>query len=294
MAMDLSAVVQSAPQLFRDLPLWINIAQLVFYTGLATTFGGIIMKAYRGHISGIPRFGGRLVFGFLAVVSGLGLSWIIPNFSDIYIYKVMQSLFLNVIPGTIVATVVLFFSLKMISYNIFNIRGIEKAIEKLEKERVQARKVESEERREHKQGIRHPVRIGGIVLFIVFITVSLAGFQGLPNPMEEMGFTQEELNSIADQLEDMDSAYGGVFGNMDSETMQECMNAASVLQDQSAISGAEPYSNRNIETLVEEYTGESMTGMYSIQSVEGFYVLSKTETKMCLSTTESLCLCQDL
>ena len=95
-----------------------------------------------------------LLGGFLAVVCGIGLSWLFPFFSEVYMYRLMQALFVNVIIGGIIAAVVLYFALKMVSHNIFNIPGIDSAIKRLQERKKKALEVERKESLHKKQGIR--------------------------------------------------------------------------------------------------------------------------------------------
>jgi hypothetical protein len=288
-ALDLATIVASAPQLLRDMPLIINIVQLVFYLGLAMTFGGYIMRGYGGFISGPVRLVGRLVFGFLAVVGGLGISWLLPYFSDVMIYRVMQALFLNVIIGGIISTIVLFAALRMVSHNIFNIPGIEHAIKRLEDLRKKALEVERKERTSKRQGIRHPVRFGGVVVLAVFLVISLMGFTGFPNPMEELGFSQRELNRMADQMDQINDDYGDRIGEILSD---ECSGVVSLLSDQDAISGAQPYRNTQVQDMVEDEAGEAVQSMFIIDSVDDSFVLAVTDNQTCIATMNTVCLCQ--
>ena len=294
--MDISALIQSAPQVFRDLPFLINLAQLIFYAGLVLTFGGFIMKAYRGYLSVYLRIVGRLVFGFLALVCGMGISWVIPSLSQVPIYAVVQAVFLNVILGGVIASLAIYATLRMISYNVFNLPGIEKAIHNLAEMKDKARKVEKKEKAKHRHGIRHPVRLAGLAGFAAFLVIGLMGFQGFPNTMAELGFSQEDMERMADQMDYINREYGDRIGEItiDSEMMEECMGAVSLLQDQEAMAAARPYSNPSAEGLIEEYTGEDVTEMYSIQAESGFYILSITQSQACLSTIRTVCVCESI
>lgn len=292
MAFDIAGIMQSAPQMLRDLPLLINITQAIFYAGFALTLGGYIMKAYGGFIRGALKWVGRLAFGFLAVVCGIGLSWLFPYFSEVYMYKLMQALFLNVVIGGIIAAVVLFFALKMVSHNIFNIPGMDSAIKSLQERKKKALDVEKKEKLHKKQGIRHPIRLAGVILLAGFLIVSLMFFQGFPDPMEELGFSQDDLENMAQQMEEMDELVGEDLQNMDPETLSECMRAAEVLSDQATIAGAKPHTDNVIENLVEEETGEEVTGLYSVTSGPDTFIFAMTETQTCLATTDDICMCQ--
>ncbi|MCK4714151.1 MAG: hypothetical protein KAT35_01130, partial [Candidatus Aenigmarchaeota archaeon] len=234
-------------------------------------------------------------FGFLAVVGGVGISWMIPVFSEFYIYKVLQSLFINVIIGGIIATSVFFLALKLISYNIFNIPGIESEIDRLHRLKNKALDIERKERSGKRQGIRHPIRIAGLGVLAGFLIIGLVGFTGFPNPMDEMGFSQDELDNMADQMESINENYGDKIAEIlgDTERLGECMGAAEILQDQSVLSDAQPYTDLATKRMVEEYAGEFVTEMYQFRSGEDVYILSLTENQACLSTPTVMCLCQE-
>jgi hypothetical protein len=269
--------------------------QLVFYAGLAFTFGGFIMKAYSGFMSGKMRLVGKLVFGFLAVVSGVGISWMIPVFSEFYIYSVLQSLFINVMIGGIIATAMFFLALKLISYHVFNIQGIESEIDRLHRLKNKELEIERKERSGKRHSIRNPVRIAGLGALAGFLIIGLVGFTGFPNPMEELGFSQDDLEDMADQMESINENYGDRIAEIleSTEKLGECMGAAELLQDQSVLSDAQPYTDLATKRMVEEYAGEFVTVMYQLRSVENVYILSITENQVCLSTPTVMCLCQE-
>jgi hypothetical protein len=296
MALDISGIMESAPQMFRDLPFIINLVQLVFYAGLVLTFGGFVMRAYKGHLSGPMKIVGRLAFGFLALVCGIGISWAIPPLSSVPIYAIMQAVFLNIIIGGVIATVVLYAVLRMISYNVFNLPGIDREIKHLEGMRKRAGEVEKEEKARNRRGIRHPVRLAGVVGLAAFLVIGLAGFQGFPDVLAELGFTQEDMESMAEQIEYVNEEYGDRIGEVlgDTEKLRECAGAMSLLQDQEAMSSMEPYTSAAVEGMVGEYTGEAVTGMYSIRSGPGFYVLALTQSRACLATLSVVCVCEDI
>jgi hypothetical protein len=289
--MDLTGILQSAPQILRDTPFLINLFQLLLYAGLILTFGGFVMKAYRGYLSAPARVLMRVVFGFLALVTGLGITWLIPDFSDVMVYNVIQALFLNVIIGGAVATVVLFLALRMVSYHIYNIKGLEKEIDELEKLEEKARNVERKEKQKRWEGIHHPVRVGGLALLASFLVVGLIGFGGFPSPMEEMGITQKDLDMMADQIESMSDYLGGV--EIGPEWIDECMGATS-LMSMDSISRAQSYSNPEVRRMIEDHTGESVSEMYSVTSDMKMFVMSITDTKFCVSTTTTICACNSL
>ena len=128
----------------------------------------------------------------------------------------------------------------------------------------------------------------------VFLIASLLLFQGFPNPMDgfgEFGFDQDDLDTIADQVGEA----GDIVDELpdDPDVLEECMKATAILQDQATIAGAEPYRNTEIETLVEERTGENVAGMYTVSSDTDTFVLVVTATQTCLTTMTDICICQD-
>jgi hypothetical protein len=296
MALDLLSLIQSAPQILKDLPFIINLVQLVFYASLVLTFGGFVMKAYKGYLSGPMKFLGRLIFGFLALICGMGISWMIPLLSNQFIYNIVQTLFLNIILGGIIATIAIFVTLRMISYHIFNIPGIEKSIKYLQEMKVKAGEVEKEEKAKNRTGIRHPVRIAGLAGLAVFLVIGLVGFQGFPNVLGELGLTQQDLDMMAEQIEFVNAEYGDRIGEIlgDSAKLQECSGAFELMQDQEKLSSMQTYTNPGVKQMVEDYTGEAVIEMFSIQAEPGFYVFSMTQNKACLSTLQVVCLCEDI
>jgi hypothetical protein len=296
MAMDFSSILQSAPQMFRDLPFLLNLTQFIFYAGIAFTLGGIVMRAYKGQLSSLARLIGRTVFGFLVVVTGFGISWAIPVLTDVPIYSIAQSLFINVILGSLISTAILFLAIRLVSYHIYNIRGIQSGIENLKKRLKKAREVETKEKKEGRQGIRNPVRIAGLVILAAFIIIGLSGFRGFPNPMEEIGLDPDDLNDMADQMDTINEQYGDTIADVleNPDMVQECMGAVSLLDDMNALEQARPYQSTAVQRMIEDYTGEPVIEMYGLDTDSGFYVFSISGTQACISSVNVVCACHDM
>ena len=211
-----------------------------------------------------------------------------------YIYAAIQTVFLNVIIGGALATAILYGALKMVSWHIYNIHGMDRAIMALKKQRSEAKEIQAKEKEHHMTGIRHPVRIAGVALLATFLTLSLISFQGFPNPMEEMGMSQEDLNEMADQMEMIDQEYGDQLGDI-GELMSkpECMGVIDLLDDQGAMDDAETYSDPAVQAMIEAEAGEPVITMLRISSGQGFYIAGITETKVCIATLATVCICQD-
>ena len=286
--------MQSLPFLLRNFSFFMNLSMVTLYALYVFWMGGYVMKGYAGFVKGPVRIVGRIAFGLLALVCGIGISSIIPPLSSDFFIGIIQDIFIDPIIGIVISTVILYVSLKMVSHDIYNIPGIERAIKRLESLKKKAADVEKKEKLHKKEGIRHPIRLGGVVLLAVFLIASLLLFQGFPNPMDgfgEFGFDQDDLDTIADQVGEA----GDIVDELpdDPDVLEECMKATAILQDQATIAGAEPYRNTEIETLVEERTGENVAGMYTVSSDTDTFVLVVTATQTCLTTMTDICICQD-
>ncbi|MFC2143869.1 hypothetical protein ACFLQO_00700 [Candidatus Aenigmatarchaeota archaeon] len=117
---DISGLLSVAPAMMRDLPQILNGMQIVFYIVLILGFGSIIVKGYRGYAHFAIKMLMRLGFGFVALVCGIGISGIIPAFSNNAFYTIIQSMIINPFLGIIISTIVLTISLYMISHNASN------------------------------------------------------------------------------------------------------------------------------------------------------------------------------
>lgn len=296
MAIDFSQILQSAPQLFRDLPFLMNLAQTIFYAGLVLTFGGFVMKGYGGAISAKGRVLGKVVFGILALVTGLGISWVIPVFSDVPMYAILQTAFINVVLGGLMATAVLYLSITLISYHVYNIDRMKHNIKRIRERLKKARKVESDEKKHGRRGLKNPVRIAGLAIFIGFLLFGLSGFTGFPNPMDSLGFDEQDLDRMAGQIEDLNEQYGDVLPELMSDpgAMEECMGAVGVMEDQAAIQSATTYTDPGTEAMIEAFANEEVVSMLGIDSDSGFYVFAMTRTKACIATLSTVCACQAL
>jgi hypothetical protein len=288
-----TTVISSAPQILREAYFWINLFQLIFYAGLILTFGGFITRALKDHFEGPWMVVGRLIFGFLALVTGLGISWLFPRFSTASVFLILQGLFLDILIGGAVASVILYLALRLVSYHLYNIKQIEERIDELEELEEKARKIEKQEHEQHKEGIRNPIRVIGLALLAAFIVIGLLGFRGFPSPMEQMGLSQEDLDRMASSLEQLSEEDLESLGEMtgDSDKLAECMGAVDLL-DPNVLAGAVPYDNPEAQRMVEDYAGEPVQAIYQITSDDGFYIFSLTETKACLSTTRVVCMCR--
>jgi len=292
--MDYDLLMQSAPQIFRDLPFLMNLAQLMLYIGIAFTFGGLIMMAYHGHISRPARFAGRFAFGFLALICGFSLAGFLPQLSDVYIYTAIQSIFLNVIIGGAIATAILYGTLKLVSWHIYNIHGIDNSIIGLKNLRNEAKEVQAKEKEHHMTGIRHPVRIAGLCIFASFLVLSLIFFPGFPNPMKGLDMSQDDLKEMAAQLDIINDEYGNLGDISELMDDPECMGVIELLNDQDAMDSAETYSNQAVQERIEQKAGEPVITMYGIRSGQSFFIAGITENKACIATLTKVCICRDL
>ena len=137
--------------LMRNFSLIMNISLLIMYGFLVFWMGGYVMRGYAGFVRRAVKWVGRLAFGFLSLICGLGISSFIPSFTNDFFLGLLQRLFINAIIGVVISTVVLYFALKMVAHNVFNIPGIDRAIKRLQDRKKKALDVESKESLHKKQ-----------------------------------------------------------------------------------------------------------------------------------------------
>jgi hypothetical protein len=296
MAVDITSLLQTLPDMVRTLPFYLNLFQLMFYATLTFTLGGLIIRAFGGYIPYFMKILGRLVFGFLALVTGLGIAWIIPSLSEIYIFQVMQELFLDVAIGAAISACILFVTLKMASYHLYNVAFIRRRIEDLRNLEEKALKIQQTERAKRKTGLRHPVRMIGIAAMGIYIAFGLVGFYGFPSFMKEIGITEEDLGAFADQIDNLMGEYGGTIADIirSPTSMQDCTKAVGIIDNNEALSSLQPYDNSTIRAMVEEFSGETVNEMYSVQLEGKLYILAITPNQGCVSSTRVVCMCKDL
>ncbi len=286
---DISGLLSIAPAMMRDLPQILNGMQIVFYIVLILGFGSIIVKGYRGYAHFAIRMLMRLGFGFVALVCGIGISGIIPAFSDNTFYMMIQSMIINPSLGIIISTIVLTISLYMISHNIFNVPGIRKQIEKLQNKLKKAEEIAS-------RGINrlNPVRIGGIAILVIFLIVSLINFQGFPSMGDDLfsfiGLTPEDVEDLTGYMDDMGLGGDAPEGCVPTLTLIEA-NLEDFMASRLPVSG-----DQAVKSMIESGSGMNMVMVYQVtHDQRNFFLgISGDGSNVCSATHDTFCGCTDL
>ncbi len=285
---DLSQLVQIAPTMMKDLPQILFGLQVIFYIVLILIFGSIIIKGYRGYMHFAVRLLLRLGFGFIALVCGLGLSGLIPMFSDDVFYTLIQSILINPFIGIVISTAVLTISLYLISHNIFNIPGMKKQIAKLQEKLKKAEEVTSKAVKKRLE----PIRIVGIVILVVFLGFSLINFQGFPSLGEELfsfiGITPEEIEELGKYLEGL---------GIGKEIPENCVSILTLIDENldDFLNDRLPESmDPGIKSMIESNSGFTIVKVYQVTHDQRNFFLGIEKDNVCSATATEFCECLDL
>ena len=285
---DISGLIEFAPAMLRDLPQILFGLQVIFYIVMILFFGSIILKGYRGYAHFAVSFLLRLGFGFIALVCGLGLSTLIPPFSNDAFYSLIQSVLINPFIGMIISTAVLTISLYLISHNMFNISGIRKQID-----RLQERLKKAEDTSAKAGGKRlEPLRIAGLVILVVLIAFSLMNFQGFrpfgDDLFSYMGITPEEIEELGRYLK-------GIGGGDDLPS--SCVPVFTLVQENfnDFLNNRLPEStDASVKSLIEGSSGLTMAKVYHVTHEGMTFYLGLTAEKVCSSTHDEFCECMEI
>jgi len=277
---DFAGLLETAPEILRQLPMIIQTLQIIGYFFVLLFFGSIIVKGYTGYIHPAARFLFRVGLGFVALLSGIGISEILPFFNT-GIYKLFQ---VDVFVGGIIATAVLTLVVYMISHNVFNVEGIKKQIEKL-----QNKIKKSEELKGKGTKLTDPVRIGGIIIACIFVTFAMINFRGFPDVFSDLGLSQERFNELASQIESVRDQFGG------QNLSEGCVSIATLAQVYGTNLLNTRYNNSAVESLIEQGANANVLELYSVEYNQQTMILGITDNeKLCSSTLNQFCECISL
>jgi len=268
-------VMEFGMKLVESLPEFLFILQVLIYFGFVSFFGWIVMLGYRTYSSYPLRLGLRYIMGFLALVCGIGISGFFTWFRDVNVFLELSQM--DVFISGILASLILGICVFLITRNIFNISGIKKAIERLEK------RLERAEKTKRKDILRNPGFLVGISILIAFLGFSLSHFQGFPSLAERVS---QEMGM---SLQDFQTLFGSPQG-------EECVGPLILFQryGEDIMNGKiEPYENREVKNRIEEYAGEEVKVMYRVSYQGREYVLAITQGKVC-SFQNRVCSCFEL
>jgi hypothetical protein len=200
-------------EIFTNLPEFLGIVQIIIYVAFVLFFGSIIMLGFRAYIHWILRILIRLGVGVVALIAALALAPLLPLAA---IFGPTLAPFLpvfqaDVLIGGIVSAIIIGICLYMITFELIDAKKIQRQIESLRKKLDKAR------RRKPSQQVRL-VRVGGIILIVVFLIFSLVNFRGFPDPM---ALIAAAVGIEPDEFSDLLSGFSG-FG--DNGLSGECIN----------------------------------------------------------------------
>ena len=293
---DFSNMLAFAPEIIRSMPLIFQTVQIVAYLFFVLFFGSIIIRGFRGYLPWHMKLLGRLGFGFIALVCAVAFAPLIPLEST-GIYRIIFTLMqLNLWIAGIISSVVLTLSLFLISNKIYNVRGMEKAMDKLKARLEKAKHVMKDmSGKSIIQNLLHPVRLAGIIVFAGFIAFALINFRGFPNPTENVlsaiGLNQSDIDNLAGYI-------NAVSPNQTAPMPEGCVSPLVLAQNfQEAIlqNSLPVYADSGIKTLIESNSKESVELMYRIEYNQRVYALAiTTKQSVCSATGSQFCGCINL
>ena len=267
------------PQFMQMLPEVFLAVQVIVYLGLVTFYGQISMLGYRGYAGFFLKLLLRLATGLLALVGGYAISAFIPTPGFL---KVLQA---DVFLGGLAYSFLLLAGVYLATHNMFNVAGIKKRMESLEK---MLQKADALSKVTRKERLRDPYKVAGIILVGLSIILAAFYFQGFPDMYSDFlkgfGLTKSDIQAAS-------SALGGFAVDVP----EGCPSPVSVtLQYANQIkAGTLPESeDQAAKALVESNSGESVAFMYSVESGGQAYTLAITgKGSSCLASSTRFCGC---
>lgn len=272
---DFGGFLSIAPELLRQLPAILQAAQYIAYFFFIMFFGSLIVKGYTGYMGAGIRFGLRLLTGFAALISGISISQFLPFFNS-GIYRIFQ---MHIIAGGLVATAALAAAVYLISHNIFNVDGMKRQIEKMQTKIKKSEELKS-------KGIRtsatDPIRIAGIALVVALLGFSIATFRGFPDIFADLGFSSQDLENIASQIE-------AVSG---SQLPEGCISIPTLAAAYGTNLLKNPYNSSEVKAIIESGSGSTIAAMYSVNySGQTMVLAPASDNRLCSATTSRFCEC---
>ncbi len=290
--------------LIQNLPVIMPWMQAVIYIFLILFFGSIAIRGYKGYLSGLIHFLLRVGSGFVCLVTGIGLSPLLPIISENTILKITQ---VDLIIGGIISSIVLLISLYIITLRFPRTLVVKKRIEKLQEKLAKTKDRQPSSRKVD------PFMIIGAVIIIVFLAVSLMNFRGFPDMtsdlLSQLGITPEEFSQMGALLGGAGGTGGGLEGLLPegvvieggkplAEQSQACMSAMLVmasiqnqLQDPEFLM-SHSYSNNAIKSMIERESGKTVVQMFRVTEGGRDVIIAMTEDMFsCIATSSELCMC---
>jgi len=273
---DLLPVLQIAPDLLRSLPEIVQVVQIITYFFFVLFLGSIAMKGYRGYANLIIATGARIGLGFAALLAGVTLSGVIPFLNE-GLYKTFQ---INMIVFGVISSVILLVFVRMITFNIFDIQGMKNKIKYLQEKLSKVQNINGKK--------LHPISIAGIALLAGFIAFSFIFFQGFPNIIKDMGLNPEDLNSMADEIEDLVAATNNLPPG--------CVSLITLARELGADGlTTTPHQDAQVQALMESGSGSVVQDLYLVRyGNKDIFVGVTMKDQICSVTQGQFCECLNI
>jgi len=263
MADGLAGIAQAIFTSPESFIMLLNLIQITVHLSFAMFFGWIIMLGWRTYSKGVIKYFLRLGFGFVALICGIGLSGFISgSLLTGPLVEIMSLIQIDIMLGGLISAFILMISIYLISTNIYNVGGLKKEIERLQKRLTIAdgllkktgRAINSKE---------------------PSISTDIGSFFGI-DPADVSG-----------------TGDPGGTGSADGCISPLSLFMANMEKIQSG--DVEPYQDAELENQIETESGHPIATMLSIEHNGRDYVIAmSSDQHICVATTTDYCSCMDI
>ena len=203
--MPLSSIISFITGVLENLPEILFYIQSLTFLFLILFFGRLSITGYRSYIPAWLRLSLKPALGFISLLASFFLSSLLT--ADLFLPG-MDALQIDTVGAGIATSLLLMLSMFLISRNIPNTSGVQKAIESLSSRLERARK--------SKNSILNPTALAGLVIILALAATSFFTFPGYPNLADkiysEMGTTPEEIDSLLSLASNVPGVRSGASG----------------------------------------------------------------------------------
>jgi len=267
-------VVSSIPQM-------LEMMQIAVYVAVILLAGSVAVLGFRIYAPFWKRMALRLVFGILALFSGIGLIGMLP-IPDSLIFRMLQ---LDLWLGSMLAAIIFAIGLLLLSRSLSSEETLKRSIEDLQ-ERL------NRERHKHRpdHAFKSPFFIAGLLVIVALLIFAASNFRDMPSMKDDLlstfGLTQEDLEALgATGSNSMASV-----GDMPSSCFS-VLSVAAAYQDEMA-TGLQEYANPNLVSIIESETGSKVTRLMMADVRGTVIVVAMMDSgETCLATETEFCTC---
>ncbi|MBW1839518.1 MAG: hypothetical protein JRI49_06230 [Deltaproteobacteria bacterium] len=287
MADGLAGIAQAIFTSPESFIMLLNLIQITVHLSFAMFFGWIIMLGWRTYSKGVIKYFLRLGFGFVALICGIGLSGFISgSLLTGPLVEIMSLIQIDIMLGGLISAFILMISIYLISTNIYNVGGLKKEIERLQKRLTIADGLLKKTGRAINS--KEPTMLVGVVILLVLVFFSLANFQGYPSISTDIGsffgIDPADVSGTGDP---------GGTGSADGCISPLSLFMANMEKIQSG--DVEPYQDAELENQIETESGHPIATMLSIEHNGRDYVIAmSSDQHICVATTTDYCSCMDI